>query len=315
MTDDPYGDMGGPAGPPRPQQQRSGGGSGGGAQSAIESGKYTEVKVRIQKFYAAYPTGAIVTTKITTLPIHELDDKPRIMVQAEAYRTPDDPHPGTGSAWMVLPGKTPYTNGSELENCETSAWGRAIAAVGIAIDQGIATAQDIRSKHGGEVEAPSVVGSQQLAAAAAEAAGATGEPVPEADSPQVPLDTPTVLPVAGSDLSVNAEPMAPAPDPVAEAPEEPKKPSPKRSGKSVAPTPDPEAQAAPEGTVTGIDYAEFIRLVREKFIPNGHVATVARELVEAKAIRQVGGVKELSDDERLTLLYACIARKDDEPNA
>jgi hypothetical protein len=47
---------------------------------------------------------------------------------------------------MVLPGQTPYTLGSELENAETSAWGRAIAAVGLATRGGIATADEIRSK-------------------------------------------------------------------------------------------------------------------------------------------------------------------------
>jgi hypothetical protein len=47
---------------------------------------------------------------------------------------------------MYLPGQTPYTKGSEIENVETSAWGRAIGALGILIDRSIATVNEIEDK-------------------------------------------------------------------------------------------------------------------------------------------------------------------------
>jgi len=106
-------------------------------------GDYTEVKVRIQEFYAKYPDGRIMTQRVKVI---TKVDPPRVMVQAAAFRSPDDDHPGIGTSWMTLPGKTPYTNGSEVENTETSAWGRAIAAVGVAVDKSIATADEIRNK-------------------------------------------------------------------------------------------------------------------------------------------------------------------------
>lgn len=114
---------------------------------------YIEVRERLQLFYAAYPTGAVQTVDVRFL--NDFDDKPRVVVEARAYRTPDDPHPGVGFSWMVVPGRTPYTNGSELENAETSAWGRAIASVGIGTDRSIASAQEVLAKRQ-EEPAPSL---------------------------------------------------------------------------------------------------------------------------------------------------------------
>ena len=47
---------------------------------------------------------------------------------------------------MSLPGATPYTKGSEIENAETSAWGRAIGSLGIGIENSIASADEVRAK-------------------------------------------------------------------------------------------------------------------------------------------------------------------------
>jgi len=115
------------------------------SKGGFNLGDYVEVKDRIRLFYEAWPTGALVTGDVR---ISVDDDTPRVIVQAFAYRTPDDPHPGVGWSWMVLPGSTSYTKGSELENTETSAWGRAIGSLGIGIDKSIASANEIRAKDG-----------------------------------------------------------------------------------------------------------------------------------------------------------------------
>lgn len=113
-------------------------------------GGYTEVKDRIALFYEAHPDGRLVTAEVRWPDAG--DDAPRVAVKALAYRTPDDPHPGVGWSWMVLPGTTPYTKGSELENTETSAWGRAIGSLGIGIGRSIGSADEITAK-GGEIRA------------------------------------------------------------------------------------------------------------------------------------------------------------------
>jgi hypothetical protein len=82
----------------------------------------------------------------------EIDGAKFIMGRAYAYRTPDDPRPGIGTAWEPVPGRTPYTRGSEVQNLETSSWGRATAALGIATKAGIATAQEVAGAEGRRVE-------------------------------------------------------------------------------------------------------------------------------------------------------------------
>ena len=118
----------------------------------FELGDYVEVKDRIKLFYELFGQGRLVTAEVKLT--REPDDIPRVIVTAYAYRTPDDPHPGVGTSWLELPGRTPYTKGSEIENAETSAWGRAIGALGILIDRSIASAQEVNNKAGDEPERP-----------------------------------------------------------------------------------------------------------------------------------------------------------------
>jgi hypothetical protein len=106
---------------------------------------YVDVKRRIALFLAAFPDGRLVTDRVE---IWQDDGVPRIVVKALAYRTPDDPHPGVGWSWMPLPGNTNFTRGAEVENTETSAWGRAIGSLGIGIDASIASSDEIAAKKG-----------------------------------------------------------------------------------------------------------------------------------------------------------------------
>jgi hypothetical protein len=74
----------------------------------------------------------------------EVEGKKWVIGRGYAYRTPDDPRPGIGTAWEIVPGTTPFTRGSELQNLETSVWGRSIGALGIGIDASIATLDEIQ---------------------------------------------------------------------------------------------------------------------------------------------------------------------------
>lgn len=114
-----------------------------GKQYADRLEGYVEVKDRIKQFYDKHPDGRLVTAEVL---MHDAAGKQRVQVKALAYRTVDDPLPAVGYSWMELPGTTPYTRGSELENTETSAWGRAIGALGIGIDKSIASQQEVAGK-------------------------------------------------------------------------------------------------------------------------------------------------------------------------
>ena len=113
-------------------------------EKRFELGDYVEVKDRIKLFYELFGQGRLVTEEVTFPDVG--DGTPRVMVKALAYRSDDDPHPGVGYSWIEVPGKTPYTKGSEVENAETSAWGRAIGSLGILIDRSIASANEVENK-------------------------------------------------------------------------------------------------------------------------------------------------------------------------
>lgn len=114
-------------------------------------GDYVEVKTRIAMFLEQHPDGRLVTDRVE---MWQDDGVPRIVVKALAYRTVDDPLPGVGWSWMSVPGQTSYTRGSELENTETSAWGRAIGSLGIGIDKSIATKNEVDAKAGNDEPPP-----------------------------------------------------------------------------------------------------------------------------------------------------------------
>ncbi len=103
---------------------------------------YVEVKDRIQQFYKQYPNGSLQFEFNGTM---EVAGAVIIWGRAYAYRDQEDLRPGIGTAWELVPGKSPFTRGSELMVLETSAWGRAIAALGIAVNKSIASKQEVQS--------------------------------------------------------------------------------------------------------------------------------------------------------------------------
>jgi hypothetical protein len=105
---------------------------------------YVEVNVRIQKFYEKYPAGSLQSACSPF--VVEAAGKWFVVYGCAAYRSPDDPKPGMGWAWEPVPGPTNFTKDSELMNAETSAWGRAIAALGFEVKEGIASANEVRSR-------------------------------------------------------------------------------------------------------------------------------------------------------------------------
>jgi hypothetical protein len=106
---------------------------------------YVPVNERIDAFYAKHPEGSLQSD------IFELSPD-RVVIKAWAYRTPDDPRPGVGHSSLNIPGSTPFTKFSEIENAETSAWGRAIAALGFEVKRGVSSREEVRNKQpqGGE---------------------------------------------------------------------------------------------------------------------------------------------------------------------
>ena len=102
---------------------------------------YVDVPQRIKLFYEKYPEGSLQLDP--DLKFQQVDDQLIVIGQAYAYRHPGDEKPGVGTAQEYLPGKTNFTRGSEIQNLETSCWGRAIGALGIGIDKAIASREEV----------------------------------------------------------------------------------------------------------------------------------------------------------------------------
>ncbi len=111
--------------------------------SGFDLSDYKTVPERIEELKANYPD-AILRAEIVDCPFDGF-----LAVRAECWLRPDDPRPATGLAWEPVPGKTPYTKDSELQNAETSAWGRAIvAALASDASKGIASREDVEAHQG-----------------------------------------------------------------------------------------------------------------------------------------------------------------------
>jgi hypothetical protein len=103
-------------------------------------GDYVEVSERIAAWFEAYPDGRIETELVS------MTDK-LVVTKSRCYRTNEinEQPAGIGHSMLGIPGKTPYTKDSELENCETSSVGRALVMAGIP-SKSIASGHEIRNK-------------------------------------------------------------------------------------------------------------------------------------------------------------------------
>lgn len=110
----------------------------------VDLSDYVDVPTRIRHFRQEYPEGTLQSLRDPYL--IKVGEQSFLVYQAAAYRSPDDPRPGHGCAWEPVPGRTPYTRDSELQNAETSAWGRAIIAVGAADASVVASRDEVAAR-------------------------------------------------------------------------------------------------------------------------------------------------------------------------
>ena len=109
---------------------------------------YIDVASRIAEFRAKHPEGSLQPADPSKpFEIVTIGQDVFVVVVAAAYRSADDQRPGIGMAYEPYPGRTPYTRGSELQNAETSAWGRAIvAALAADTNKGVASYEEVRNR-------------------------------------------------------------------------------------------------------------------------------------------------------------------------
>lgn len=115
---------------------------------SYDLGDYVDVKTRIKLFMEKFPEGSLQFEFKGQMP----GSPEYIWGIAYAYRTPDDQRPAMGTASEAAQGKTAFTRGSELANLETSCWGRCLGALGIGIEKGLASKQEVESAKQRETE-------------------------------------------------------------------------------------------------------------------------------------------------------------------
>jgi hypothetical protein len=105
----------------------------------FDLGDYVDVNERLAWFFDRYPEGSLQADILER-------GEGYVIIKALAYRSPMDDRPGSGMASEPVPGRTPYTKDSEVMVGETSAWGRALAAIGAPTKGTIASKQEVRNR-------------------------------------------------------------------------------------------------------------------------------------------------------------------------
>src|SRR6185436_4945885 len=135
--------------------------------------EYITVHERIEKFYAKFPQGRILTTIV-----EHNEETGFILMRAEVYRAPEDTLPAATGHAYELRSAGHVQAGSYVEVCETSSVGRALALLGFEVRRGVASREEV------------IRGARKQQAAAAtpalERATSEGEPQPPATPAQAP---------------------------------------------------------------------------------------------------------------------------------
>lgn len=97
---------------------------------------YVEVNVRIERFYQKYPNGRI-NTHI------ESNDNGVVIMKADVYRDMSDAFPSSTGHAYEKEGSSYINKTSYIENCETSAVGRALAILGFEIKKSVASKEEV----------------------------------------------------------------------------------------------------------------------------------------------------------------------------
>lgn len=102
---------------------------------SIKGKEYAEVNQRVLAFWELFPEGRIRTEVLE-------DTGTRCTVVASVFRSPEEEWPAaTGTAYEERRGTINST--SYLENCETSAVGRALGMLGIGATEALASAEEV----------------------------------------------------------------------------------------------------------------------------------------------------------------------------
>jgi len=104
--------------------------------ASFDLSNYVEVNVRVEKFWKDYPDGAIRTEIISF-------DGGVIVMKASIFKKADNEKPDSTGHAYEKENSTYINKTSAVENCETSAVGRALGIMGYEIKKSIASKEEV----------------------------------------------------------------------------------------------------------------------------------------------------------------------------
>ena len=111
--------------------------------SAFNLGDYVDVPTRLAEALKKWPDLRIQETKPIIVMV---DSQQYVEISCTVWRTADDMLPTVAYCWEPIPGRTPYTKGSEMMNASTSCLGRALGFLGMGIGKSIASRNEVQAR-------------------------------------------------------------------------------------------------------------------------------------------------------------------------
>lgn len=110
--------------------------------SGFKLGDYVDVPTRLAMALKKYPDLRIAESRPQ---IVEVDAQKYVEISCTVWRDANDLVPVVAYCWEQIPGKTPYTRGSEMMNASTSCLGRALGFLGLGIGKSIASRDEVET--------------------------------------------------------------------------------------------------------------------------------------------------------------------------
>ena len=111
--------------------------------SAFNLGDYVDVPTRLAEALKRWPDLRIQETKPIIVTV---DAQQYVEISCTVWRDAEDLMPTVAYCWEPIPGRTPYTKGSEMMNASTSCLGRALGFLGMGIGKSIASRNEVQAR-------------------------------------------------------------------------------------------------------------------------------------------------------------------------
>ena len=114
--------------------------------NAFNLGDYVDVPTRLAEALKRWPDLRIQESKPVIVTV---DNQQYVEISCTVWRDCTDLMPTVAYCWEPIPGKTPYTRGSEMMNASTSCLGRSLGMMGMHIGKSIASRNEVQARQPG----------------------------------------------------------------------------------------------------------------------------------------------------------------------